>query len=39
VPDDRAMLGRLVEAISFFNANDYLGLEPGTLARGVVPAA
>jgi glucuronate isomerase len=35
VPDDRAMLGRLVEAISFRNASEYLGLEPGTLARGL----
>jgi glucuronate isomerase len=39
VPDDRAMLGRLVEAISFFNARDYLGLELGTLGRGLEPAA
>ncbi len=39
VPDDRAMLGRLVEAISFFNAREYLGLELGTLGRGLGPAA
>jgi glucuronate isomerase len=38
VPDDRAMLGRLVEAISFFNARDYLGLELGILGRGLEPA-
>lgn len=38
VPDDRAMLGRLVEAISFFNARDYLGLEPGTLGSGLAPS-
>jgi len=38
VPDDRPMLGRLVEAISFFNARDYLGLELGTLGRGLEPA-
>ena len=38
VPDDRAMLGRLVEAISFFNAREYLGLELGTLGRGLEPA-
>ncbi len=39
VPDDRAMLGRLVETISFFNAREYLGLELGTLGRGLGPAA
>jgi len=38
VPDDRAMLGRLVEAISFFNAREYLGLELGALGRGLEPA-
>ena len=38
VPDDRAMLGRLVEAISFFNARGYLGLELGALGRGLEPA-
>lgn len=38
VPDDRAMLGRLVEAISFFNARGYLGLELGALGRGLDPA-
>ena len=39
VPDDRAVLGRLVEAVSFFNAREYLGLELGTLGRGLEPAA
>jgi glucuronate isomerase len=39
VPDDRAMLGRVVEAVSFFNAREYLGLELGTLGRGLEPAA
>jgi glucuronate isomerase len=38
VPDDRAMLGRLVEAVSFFNAKAYLGLELGTLGGGLEPA-
>jgi len=38
VPDDRAALGRLVEAISFFNAREYLGLELGTLGRALGPA-
>jgi glucuronate isomerase len=38
VPHDSAMLGRLVEAISFFNAREYLGLELGTLGRGLEPA-
>jgi glucuronate isomerase len=38
VPDDKAMLGRLVEAISFFNAREYFGLELGTLGRGLEPA-
>ena len=39
VPDDPAMLGRLVAAVSFFNAREYLGLELGTLGRGLEPAA
>jgi glucuronate isomerase len=38
VPDDRAMLGRVVEAISFFNAREYLGLELGTLGNALEPA-
>ncbi len=39
VPDDRALLGRMVQDIAFFNARDYLGLEPGSLGKGVEPAA
>ncbi len=35
VPDDRALLDRLVADVCFFNARDYLGLEPGTLGRAV----
>lgn len=35
LPDDRELLGRLVQDVSFFNARDYLGLELGTL--GSVP--
>jgi glucuronate isomerase len=38
VPHDKALLGRLVEAISFFNAREYLGLELGTVGRGLEPA-
>jgi glucuronate isomerase len=36
LPDDREMLGRLAQDVSFFNARDYLGLELGTL--GSVPS-
>ena len=32
-------LGRLVQDVCFFNARAYLGLELGTAARGVEPAA
>jgi glucuronate isomerase len=39
VPDDRATLGRLVEAICYFNAREYLGLEVGSLGRGREPVA
>jgi glucuronate isomerase len=39
VPDDRALLGRMVQDIAFFNARDYLGLELGRLGKGVEPAA
>jgi glucuronate isomerase len=39
LPDDRALLGRLIQDISFFNARAYLGLELGKVARGVEPAA
>jgi glucuronate isomerase len=38
VPNDKVLLGRLVEAISFFNAREYLGLELGTLGRVLWPA-
>ena len=31
LPDDREMLGRLAQDVSFFNARDYLGLELGRL--------
>jgi glucuronate isomerase len=37
LPDDRAALSRLVRDIGLFNARAYLGLEVGTLARGVEP--
>jgi glucuronate isomerase len=39
LPDDRALLARLVQDVSFFNARSYLGLELGSVARGVEPAA
>jgi glucuronate isomerase len=39
LPDDRALLGRMVQDISFFNAKAYLGLELGTTAKGVEPLA
>jgi len=39
IPDDRLLLGRMVQDIGFFNARAYLGLELGKLARGVEPAA
>lgn len=35
LPDDRALLGRLVEDVSFFNAKAYLGIPLGRLGRGV----
>jgi glucuronate isomerase len=31
LPDDREMLGRVAQDVSFFNARDYLGLELGRL--------
>jgi glucuronate isomerase len=37
LPDDRALLGRLVADVCFFNARAYLGLELGAAARGVEP--
>jgi glucuronate isomerase len=33
LPDDRQLLGRLVQDVSFFNARNYLGLELGRLGR------
>jgi glucuronate isomerase len=39
VPDDRELLGRMVQDIAFFNARAYLGLELGRLGKGVEPAA
>jgi glucuronate isomerase len=35
LPDDRALLARVAQDVAFFNARDYLGLEPGRLGRGV----
>jgi len=32
LPDDRELLGRLAQDVSFFNAREYLGLELGRLA-------
>lgn len=37
IPDDRPMLGRIVEAVSFFNARQYFGIEPGTFGRELEP--
>jgi len=39
VPDDRDLLGRLAQDVSFFNAREYLGLELGRLGKRVQPAA
>jgi glucuronate isomerase len=39
LPDERELLGRMVQDICFFNARAYLGLELGILGRGVEPAA
>lgn len=36
LPDDRELLGKVAQDVSFFNARDYLGLELGRL--GTVPA-
>ena len=35
LPDDRDLLGRLAQDVSFFNARDYLGLELGRNGLGV----
>ena len=39
VPDDRELLGRLAQDVSFFNARAYLGLELGRLGQAVQRAA
>jgi len=39
VPDDRELLGRLAQDVSFFNAREYLGLELGRLGHDVQRAA
>jgi glucuronate isomerase len=35
LPDDRGLLGRLVENVCFFNARDYFGFPLGAAAKGV----
>jgi len=37
LPDDRALLGRMVRNICFFNARDYFGFPLGKAAEGVTP--
>ena len=37
VPDDHEALACLARNVSFFNAREYLGLEPGRLGRGFEP--
>jgi glucuronate isomerase len=39
LPDDRTLLGRIAENVSFFNAREYLGLDLGRLGREVERAA
>ena len=39
LPDDRELLGRLAQDVSFFNAREYLGLELGRLGHHVQRAA
>ncbi|HVS29859.1 MAG TPA: glucuronate isomerase [Thermoanaerobaculia bacterium] len=39
LPDDRELLGRLAQDVSFFNAREYLGLELGRLGQRVERAA
>ncbi|HEV7241738.1 MAG TPA: glucuronate isomerase [Thermoanaerobaculia bacterium] len=39
VPDDRELLGRLAQDVSFFNAREYLGLDLGRLGQDVQRAA
>ncbi len=35
LPDDRELLGRMAQDVSFFNARDYLGLTLGRLGAAV----
>lgn len=37
IPDDRALLGRLVQNVCFFNARDYFGFTLGQAAAGLEP--
>jgi glucuronate isomerase len=37
LPDDRALLARLVADVCFYNARQYLGVEVGSLGRGIEP--
>ncbi len=39
LPDDRELLGRLAQDVSFFNARDYLGLDLGRLGQDIRRAA
>ncbi len=39
LPDDRGLLGRLVQNVCFFNARDYFGLPVGLAAEGVERAS
>jgi len=39
LPDDRDLLGRLAQDVSFFNARDYLGLDLGRLGQNVARTA
>ena len=39
VPNDRELLGRLAQDVSFFNAREYLGLQLGRLGQDVKRAA
>jgi len=39
LPDDRDLLARVAQDVSFFNAREYLGLELGALGRDVARAA
>lgn len=39
LPDDRDLLGRLAQDVSFFNARDYLGLDLGRLGQNISRAS